>query len=298
MIKSSLITAFFLYISGISTIFAQVPYQISGTWTGAEGKKVYLNAFPSGTPESTCIDSAIVASNGTYRLAGNLNEMQPLSITIEGDKGFRTLMGDGRPATVNIKDIKYYYKHPDAAFTIVGDTIEHAAVANILSFWGNDFIRKISMGGLEGEAERAKANGDSENEQAQRIKLQECIDTRDKEKRFSKPIRKLPRCPLLHYHESTERYSYRRDGGILQPYGRKGQKLSERNRTKGKYRQDESFSSGNKSARIHITDCQRRRTFAQKLAGAHCYSRFLGFLVRSLYSRNAYCKRNLCKIQG
>lgn len=182
MIKSSLITAFFLYISGISTIFAQVPYQISGTWTGAEGKKVYLNAFPSGTPESTCIDSAIVASNGTYRLAGNLNEMQPLSITIEGDKGFRTLMGDGRPATVNIKDIKYYYKHPDAAFTIVGDTIEHAAVANILSFWGNDFIRKISMGGLEGEAERAKANGDSENEQAQRIKLQECIDTRDKEK--------------------------------------------------------------------------------------------------------------------
>ena len=182
MIKYSLITVFLLYMSGASIIFAQVPYQISGTWTGGEGKKVYLNVFPSGTPESTCIDSVTVASNGTYRLAGNLNEMQPISITIEGNQGFRTLMGDGRPATVNIKEVEYSYKHPDAAFTIASDTMEHAAAANILTFWGNDFIRKISMGGLEGEIERAKTCGDSEKEQTGKIKLQKSIDIRNKEK--------------------------------------------------------------------------------------------------------------------
>lgn len=181
MVKYLLI-AFFACISGMSVIFAQVPYQITGTWGGGEAKKVYLSGFPSGTPESICIDSTTVASDGTFRLDGNLNELSLLSLTIEGSKGFRTLMGDGRPVTVDIKNIKYSYKQPDAAFTITSDTLEHAAAAYILKFWGNDFIRKISMGGLEGEVEKAKVSGNLEEEQTTRKKLQECIDTREKEK--------------------------------------------------------------------------------------------------------------------
>lgn len=181
MIKYLLI-ALFSCISGISIIFAQVPYQFTGIWSGGEAKKVYLNTFPSGTPESICIDSTTVASDGTFRLAGNLNELSLLSLTIEGSKSFRTLMGDGRPVTVDIKNIKYSYKQPDAAFTITSDTLEHAAAAYILKFWGDDFIRKISMGGLEGEVEKAKASGNLEEEQTTKKKLQECIDTREKEK--------------------------------------------------------------------------------------------------------------------
>lgn len=181
MIKYLLI-AFFSCLSGTSIISAQIPYQITGTWTKGEAKKVYLNTFPSGTPESICIDSTTVASDGTYRLTGELKELALLSLTIEGSRGFRTLMGDGRPVTVDIKDIEYSYKHPDAAFTIIGDTLEHAAAAYILDFWGNDFIRKISMGGLEGELKKAKAGGNLEGEQAAKKKLQEGIDTREKEK--------------------------------------------------------------------------------------------------------------------
>lgn len=181
MIKYLLITIF-ACISGMNVIFAQIPYQITGTWTGSEAKTVYLNTFPTGTPESVCIDSTTVAPDGTFRLAGNLSEMSLLSLTIEGNKGFRPLMGDGRPVTVDIKNIKYSYKHPDSAFTITSDTLEHAAAAYILKFWGDDFIRKISMGGLEGEVEKAKTSGDLEKEQTTKKKLQECIDTREKEK--------------------------------------------------------------------------------------------------------------------
>lgn len=177
-----ILIAFFACIPEMSVIFAQIPYHITGTWTGGEAKTVYLNTFPTGTPESVCIDSTTVSSDGTFRLSGNLDELSLLSLTIEGSKGFRTLMGDGRPITINIKNIKYSYKQPDAAFTITSDTLEHAAAAYILKFWGNDFIRKISMGGIEGEVEKAKASGNLKEEQATRKKLQECIDTREKEK--------------------------------------------------------------------------------------------------------------------
>lgn len=183
MIKYSFIIITLLCcVSETGILFAQIPYHITGTWTGGKAKKVYLNVFPSGTPESTCIDSATVAPDETYLLTGNLNETQLLSLTLEGSKGFRPLMGDGRPATVNIKNVEYSYKHPHAAFTITGDTLEHTAAAAILTFWGNDFIRKISMGGLEGEIEQAKTQGDLPKEQTKQRKLQETLATREKEK--------------------------------------------------------------------------------------------------------------------
>lgn len=164
------------------TAFSQIPYHISGTWETGKGKKVYLNVFPSGTPESECIDSATVEPNGSYRLAGILKEMQPLSLSLDGQKGFCALMGDGKPAVINIKDVKYSYKHPGAAFEIKGDTTEHSATGEILAFFGNDFIRKIALGGVEGEIEQAVKNHNDAGKKKSEEKLKEILNEREKEK--------------------------------------------------------------------------------------------------------------------
>lgn len=181
MIKQYLITIIFCSLP-ITFVFSQIPYHISGTWEMGQGRKVYLNNFPSGTPEGECIDSVTVATDGSFRLSGELKEIQPLSLSIERHKGYRALMGDGHPVVVHIRDVKYSYKNPGAAFVIEGDTIEHNAVAEIISFFTNDFIRKISMGGVEGEAERAAKNNDIAKKEQAEEKLKAMADERENEK--------------------------------------------------------------------------------------------------------------------
>lgn len=181
MIKQYLI-AIILCSLPIAFAFSQTSYQISGTWDTGKGRKVYLNNYPSGTPEGECIDSVTVAADGSFRLSGELKEMQPLSLSIEGHKGYRALMGDGHPVVVHIRDVKYSYKNPGAAFVIEGDTIEHSAVAEIINFFTNDFIRKISMGGVEGEAERAAKSNDIAKKKQAEEKLKAMADKRENEK--------------------------------------------------------------------------------------------------------------------
>lgn len=161
---------------------AQVPYQIEGKWETGIGKKVYLNNFPADTPEAEVIDSTIVAPDGSYKITGNLKKMQLLSLTHEGGKGYLALMGDGKPVNIDIKDVKYSYKAPSAAYQITGDSIEHKAAGAILAYWGNDFIRKMSEGMLSAKVERSI----QENNQSQKAeyegKLNALLQERENEK--------------------------------------------------------------------------------------------------------------------
>lgn len=151
---------------------AQVPYQIEGKWETGIGKKVYLNNFPADTPEAEVIDSTTVAPDGSYKITGNLKKMQLLSLTHEGGKGYLALMGDGKPVNIDIKDVKYSYKTPSAAYQITGDSIEHKAAGAILAYWGNDFIRKMSEGMLSAKVERSI----QENNQSQKTEYEEKLN--------------------------------------------------------------------------------------------------------------------------
>lgn len=151
---------------------AQVSYQIEGKWETGIGKKVYLNNFPADTPEAEVIDSTTVAPDGSYKITGNLKKMQLLSLTHEGGKGYLALMGDGKPVSINIKDVKYSYKTPSAAYQITGDSIEHKAAGAILAYWGNDFIRKMSEGMLSAKVERSV----QENNQSQKTEYEEKLN--------------------------------------------------------------------------------------------------------------------------
>ena len=151
---------------------AQVPYQIEGKWETGIGKKVYLNNFPADTSEAEVIDSTTVAPDGSYKITGNLKKMQLLSLTHEGGKGYLALMGDGKPVNIDIKDVKYSYKTPSAAYQITGDSIEHKAAGAILAYWGNDFIRKMSEGMLSAKVERSV----QENNQSQKTEYEEKLN--------------------------------------------------------------------------------------------------------------------------
>ena len=153
--KSWIINSIIIICLTTGMSFAQVPYQIGGTWEGGKGKKVYLSNFPAGTPDSEIIDSTLVAADGSYSLSGNLQKMQLLSITHEGSKGYCPLMGNGKPVVVRIKDIEYSHKDPTAAFEIEGDPTEHKAADFILTYWGRDFIRKISEGMIISSIEKS-----------------------------------------------------------------------------------------------------------------------------------------------
>jgi peroxiredoxin len=157
--------------------FAQVPYQIEGKWATGIGKKVYLSNFPADTPEAVTIDSTIVAPDGSYKLSGKLDKMQLLSLTHEGSKGFRPLMGDGKPANILIRDTEYSYKKPAAAYEIIGNSIEHKASEAILAYWGHDFIRKMSEGmfaaGIEKSAKENNLSKKAECEEKLKAVLQE-----------------------------------------------------------------------------------------------------------------------------
>lgn len=162
--------------------FAQVPYQIEGKWTTGIGKKVYLSNFPVDTPEAVTIDSTIVAPDGSYKLSGKLDKMQLLSLTHEGSKGFRPLMGDGKPANILIRDMEYSYKKPAAAYEIIGDSIEHKASEAILAYWGHDFIRKMSEGMFAAGIEKSvKENNLSKKAECEE-KLKAVLQERENEK--------------------------------------------------------------------------------------------------------------------
>lgn len=145
-----------------ATAHAQVSYHIQGTWAKGSGEKVYLEYFPSKTPDGEKLDSTVVDTNGHFALKGQMAEPQLLMLT-NGRQGYCPLMGDGKPVTVDIADIDYDYHFPTAAYVIKGDTLEHKAANAILEYWKNDFLRKMSGGMTETALKRAIANHNAED---------------------------------------------------------------------------------------------------------------------------------------
>lgn len=161
---------------------AQIPYQIEGKWATGIGKKVYLSNFPADTPEAVTIDSTIVSPDGSYKLSGKLDKIQLLSITNEGNKGYRVLMGNGKPINILIRDVEYSYKAPAAAYEIIGDSIEHKASEAILAYWGHDFIRKMSEGMLVTGIEKSAKENDLSKKAEYEEKLKVLLQERENEK--------------------------------------------------------------------------------------------------------------------
>lgn len=161
--------------------YGQITYQIKGNWENGKGKKVYLSNFPSKTPEGEGLDSTIVAPDGSFQLSGSLEEAQLLSLTYEGGKAYRPLMADGKPVKLTIKEVAYSYHTPTAGFEIEGNATEHQAAEEILTYWGKDFIRKVSEGMAMGRLEQSVRDNDLTKKTKCEEELKACQQERDEQ---------------------------------------------------------------------------------------------------------------------
>ncbi len=154
--------------------YSQVAYDITGVWKSGAGKTLSLRSLENGNIEGVFVDSVVVASDGTFALRGELDRKQCAMIACV-KQGYRAVFLDGTPVKLEIKDVEYSYKDPSAAFVLEKETREHAAAQDMVRFWGDDYVRNFSLGGLGLTLKRAetKAKRDSVAVQIAEVKKQQ-----------------------------------------------------------------------------------------------------------------------------
>ena len=140
-------------ISGAA--YSQVVYDITGVWKDGAGKTLQLRTLEGGKVEGALLDSAVVAADGTFVLRGKVDKKQCAMIA-SAKYGFRAIFLDGTPLKFTINTDGYSYKNPSAPYVLEKETKDHLAVQAMMQFWGDDYIRNFSLGGLGLSLKRAE----------------------------------------------------------------------------------------------------------------------------------------------
>lgn len=134
---------------------SQVMFDIAGVWENGAGKTVYLRTMEGGNVEGESLDSAVVAMDGTFAFHGEVARKQCAMLMCQ-KYGFRALYLDGNPIRLKIKNIEYSYKEPSAPYVLENDTRDQLATRDMVKFWGDDYLRNFSLGGLSISLKRAE----------------------------------------------------------------------------------------------------------------------------------------------
>lgn len=148
--------------------YSQVTYDISGIWRDGAGKTVYLQQFESGSVEGELMDSVVVAKDGKFALRGEVDKKQYAMLSAK-KYGFRAIFLNGEPIKLEIRNVDYSYQNPSAPYVLENDTKDQRAVKEMFQFWGDDYIRNFSLGGLSLSLKRAESK-EKQDSLAQEIK--------------------------------------------------------------------------------------------------------------------------------
>lgn len=85
-----------------------ISYQITGTWENGEGKKLFLNEFVEGK-ELRVVDSAIVKSDFTFSMKGNVDRVQKMVLSYDKDKK-KEIIVTGEPLKVTFTEMTKEWK--------------------------------------------------------------------------------------------------------------------------------------------------------------------------------------------
>lgn len=157
-------TSMLLWACG--TVQAQIPYDITGTWSGGQGKKVMLDVCKDGELESTPIDSAIVAADGTFTLKGTVGKQGCGCLSVrEPVRESSMLFFDGSPIVFQIADtVKTFLKkeRPAIKINIVKGTKNQFGAIDLLGFsiasFSNEMGEALLKAKLETENDAQKAD--------------------------------------------------------------------------------------------------------------------------------------------
>ncbi len=141
--------------------YSQIHYDITGTYENGAGKKVHLVVIENGNIEGVEVDSAVVANDGSFILRGEVKKKMCAMISTDG-LGYRAIFLDGQPMKVQIKNVEYNYENPSAAYVLENETKDQLAAKELVKFFGDDYVRVFTLGGLE--LGLARANTESERD--------------------------------------------------------------------------------------------------------------------------------------
>ncbi|MCI7389518.1 AhpC/TSA family protein [Butyricimonas virosa] len=140
------------------TTCSQVVYDITGVWVDGAGKTLQLRTLEGGNVEGEFLDSVVVATDGTFILRGKVDRKQCAMIA-SAKYGFRAIFLDGTPMRFTINTGEYSYKNPSAPYVLDNETKDQLAAQAMVQFWGDDYIRNFSLGGLGLSLKRATTKG-------------------------------------------------------------------------------------------------------------------------------------------
>ena len=129
------------------TACSQVVYDITGVWVDGAGKTLQLRTLEGGNVEGEFLDSVVVATDGTFVLRGQVDRKQCAMIA-SAKYGFRAIFLDGTSMRFTINTGEYSYKNPSASYVLDNETKDQLAAQAMVQFWGDDYIRNFSLGGL------------------------------------------------------------------------------------------------------------------------------------------------------
>ena len=136
------------------TACSQVVYDITGVWVDGAGKTLQLRTLEGGNVEGEFLDSVVVATDGTFVLRGQVDRKQCAMIA-SAKYGFRAIFLDGTSMRFTINTGEYSYKNPSASYVLDNETKDQLAAQAMVQFWGDDYIRNFSLGGLGLSLKRA-----------------------------------------------------------------------------------------------------------------------------------------------
>ena len=140
------------------TACSQVVYDITGVWVDGAGKTLQLRTLEGGNVEGEFLDSVVVATDGTFVLRGQVDRKQCAMIA-SAKYGFRAIFLDGTSMRFTINTGEYSYKNPSASYVLDNETKDQLAAQAMVQFWGDDYIRNFSLGGLGLSLKRATTKG-------------------------------------------------------------------------------------------------------------------------------------------
>ena len=140
------------------TACSQVVYDITGVWVDGAGKTLQLRTLEGGNVEGEFLDSVVVSTDGTFVLRGQVDRKQCAMIA-SAKYGFRAIFLDGTSMRFTINTGEYSYKNPSASYVLDNETKDQLAAQAMVQFWGDDYIRNFSLGGLGLSLKRATTKG-------------------------------------------------------------------------------------------------------------------------------------------
>ena len=140
------------------TACSQVVYDITGVWVDGAGKTLQLRTLEGGNVEGEFLDSVVVATDGTFVLRGQVDRKQCAMIA-SAKYGFRAIFLDGTSMRFTINTGEYSYKNPSASYVLDNETKDQLAAQAMVQFWGDDYIRNFSLGGLGLSLKKATTKG-------------------------------------------------------------------------------------------------------------------------------------------